>query len=368
MNSVINVWSYLEEYDALRTEILEAVDATFRSGRLILGERVSRFEADFAAYCGARFGIGVDNGTNAITLALRALGIKPGDEVITTANTAVPTVSAVVAAGAVPRFVDIDPATGLMDVGALTDALTEQTRAVVPVHLYGQCVDMSQLIAVARRHGLKVVEDCAQSHGATHHGRRCGALADASAFSFYPTKNLGAYGDGGLVTTDDDEVASRLRRLRVYGMESTYFAEEHGYNCRLDEVQAAILSVKLAHLDTQNAQRQALARFYDEALADTSLQCPVVSPGNEHVYHLYVVRHPERDRIMHTLKAQGINLAIHYPHPIHVMPAYRSLGYREGDLPVTEAAAKEVFSLPLYPAFTQEAQQRVCAALRNVVG
>lgn len=365
---MINVWSYLEEYDALREEILAAVDATFRSGRLILGSRVSQFEADFASYCGARFGVGVDNGTNAITLALRVLGIEPGDEVITTANTAVPTVSAIVAAGAVPRFVDIDAATGLMDVGALADALTARTRALVPVHLYGQCVDMTQLVALARRHGLKVVEDCAQSHGATHHGRRCGALADASAFSFYPTKNLGAYGDGGMVTTDDDEVAIRLRRLRVYGMESTYFAEEHGYNCRLDEVQAAILSVKLAHLDAHNARRQTLARVYDQALSGTSIQRPAVSPGNGHVYHLYVVRHPERDRIMQTLKAQGINLAIHYPHPIHTMPAYRSLGYREGDLPVTEAAAREIFSLPLYPGFTQEAQQRVCAALRTVAG
>lgn len=365
---MINVWSYSEEYETLRDEILEAVDATFRSGRLVLGSRVAGFEAAFAAYCGASFGVGMDNGTNAIALALLALGIQPGDEVLTTANTAVPTVSAIVSAGAIPRFVDIEPATGLMDIDAVEAAITERTRAVVPVHLYGQCVDMERLVTLSRRHGLKIVEDCAQSHGATRHGRRCGVLADAAAFSFYPTKNLGAYGDGGMVITNDAGMDQRLRRLRMYGMEGTYFAIEHGYNARLDEVQASILSVKLRHLDSFNERRRALARRYDEELAETSIQLPVELPGNGHVYHLYVVRHTERERIMQDLKAQGINLAIHYPHPIHTMPAYTHLGYKAGDLPVTELLAKEIFSLPLYPALGHEDQQRVCEALRKAVG
>jgi aminotransferase EvaB len=236
----IGVWGYLKEYQEEREDILDAVEHVFTSGRLILGESVRNFEEEFADYCGVRHGVGVDNGTNAITLGLRAIGIQPGDEVITVANTAVPTVSAIVSAGATPRFVDIDPATYLMDGDQLENVVTEKTRCILPVHLFGQCVDMDGVHRVAKAHGLKVLEDCAQAHGAEFKGRKAGSMSDAAAFSFYPTKILGAYGDGGMVLTNSDEVEQKLRRLRFYGMEDIYYAEEHGSNaCRDPAHQAA---------------------------------------------------------------------------------------------------------------------------------
>ncbi len=363
----IHVWSYLAEYEAEKDEVRDALETVFRSGRLILGESVKAFEREFSSWCGARFGVGVNSGTDAIFLALKALGVGVGDEVITVANTAVPTVSAIVSTGAVPRFVDIDPASYLMDTRQLQAALTPRTRCLLPVHLFGQCVPMEDVTQLAQRHGLKVVEDCAQSHGATRHDRRCGSLGDLAPFSFYPTKILGTYGDGGMVVGNDEALAEKLRRLRFYGMEQTYFSVEHGWNSRLDEIHAEILRRKLAHLDGYVARRQQLARRYQALLADTSLVLPATAPGNGHAYYLYVVRHPQRDRIIAGLAARDIVVNVSYPWPIHTMPAYQHLGFRVGSLPHTEAAAKEIFSLPMYPALTDAEQDQVCAALHEIL-
>ena len=364
----IPVWDYRAEYEAERDDVLSAVDSVLRSGQLILGESVAAFEREFAEYSGATEGIGVNSGTDALTLGLRALDLKPGDEVLTTANTAIPTVSAIVAAGGVPRFVDIRPDTYLLDPAALTSAVTPRTRCIVPVHLYGQCVDMEGVAALAAARGISVLEDCAQSTGATRNGRRAGSMGELAAFSFYPTKILGAYGDAGMVTTSNRSLAARVRRLRVYGTQGRYFAEEQGCNSRLDELHAEILRRKLRRIDRYISRRRELARRYDEQLSGTELSVPLVAPGNDHVYHLYVVRHPTRSRIIDGLAREGIGTGIHYPWPIHRMPAYVSLGYQEGALPETERAAKEVISLPMYPALTDDEQDRVCAAIRTVLG
>jgi aminotransferase EvaB len=300
-------------------------------------------------------------------LALKALEIGPEDEVVTVANTAVPTVAAIVAAGATPRFVDVDPETYLMDAGQLEAAVTTRTRCILPVHLYGQCVDMTRVRQLARAHGLGVIEDCAQSHGATQNGVVAGAMSDLAAFSFYPTKILGGYGDGGMVITDDEALAGKLRRLRFYGMRERYYAEEHGYNSRLDELHAAILLGKLGHIDAYLARRRALAARYDRRLAGSALGLPRVGPGNEHAYYLYVCRHPRRDEIIARLKERGISVNVSYPWPIHTMTAYRYLGCREGDLPVTERAAREIFSLPMYPSLSDEEQEIVIEALLEIV-
>ncbi len=363
----INVWDYLKEYEQEKEEIHTAIEQVFRSGQLILGENVRQFEQAFAAYCEVQHGVGVDNGTNAIMLGLLALGLQPGDEVITVANTAVPTVSAIVSAGGVPRFVDIDPATYLMDTSLLEAAITPKSRCILPVHLFGQCVDMTAVSVIARQHNLLTLEDCAQAHGARFQGKVAGSMAQAAAFSFYPTKILGTYGDGGMVITNDEGVVHKLRRLRFYGMENTYYAEEHGYNSRLDELHAAILRRKLSHLNSYLARRRELANRYDTELADTGLLLPKVSLQNDHAYYLYVVRHPRRDEIVAQLKEYDIFVNISYPWPIHTMRGYKSLGYKSGDLPETEAAATEIFSLPMYPTLTDAEQDRVCVALQTIM-
>jgi len=364
----IQVWDYRAEYEAERSEIAEAVERVFRSGRLILGENVRTFEERFARYCGVRFGVGVNSGTDAIFLALKALDIGPGDEVITVANTAVPTVAAIISTGAKARFVDIDPSTYLMDVARLDEAVTPRTKCILVVHLFGQCVRMEVAQEVARRRGLRVVEDCAQSHGAMRGGRKAGAMSDIAAFSFYPTKILGGYGDGGMVVTDDEDLAARVRRLRMYGMEQEYYAEEHGYNSRLDEVHAAILLTKLDRLDAYIARRQAIARRYDLELSDAPIALPWIGEGNTHAYYLYVARHPERDRIIEELAKREILVNVSYRWPIHMMRAYEWLGYQEGDLPETEAAAREIFSLPMFPTLSESEQATVCAALHDILG
>ncbi len=364
---MIPVWDYRREYEAERDDLLGALEAVFRSGTLILGEQVRGFEAAFAAACGASHGVGVNSGTDAIVVALRALGVGPGDEVLTVANTAIPTVSAIVAAGAVPRFVDVDPQTLLMDPSRLEAALTPRTRCILPVHLYGQCADMRAIGRVAAARGLRVLEDCAQCHGASQQGRVAGSLADAAAFSFYPTKVLGAYGDAGMVVTSDRAVADLARSLRMYGTEGRYFAERQGYNSRLDEMQAALLARKLARLPAYIARRREIARIYDERLAGTGLALPRVAPGNTHVYYAYVCRHPARDRIVERLAARGVQANVSYRWPVHRMPAYASLGYAEGSLPQSEAACREVFSLPMYPTLGDEEAVQVCDALREVL-
>jgi aminotransferase EvaB len=348
----IRVWNYLKEYAQNKDEILKAVDAVFESGQLILGEKVKEFEENYAAYCGVKYGIGVDNGTNAIVLALYALGIGKGDEVITVSNTAIPTVSAITTTGATPVFVDINPYTYLMDVSQLEAVITSRTKCILPVHLFGQCVDMAPLLKIAQKHNLFVLEDCAQSQGAEYMKKKAGALSDISTTSFYPTKILGGYGDGGMVITDQETLAQRLRRLRFYGAEKTYYAIEHGYNSRLDEVQAAILLTKLPHLDQYVTRRREIATLYNTLLQDTELILPREESYGKHAYYLYVVRHPKRELIMSKLRENDIFVNISYPWPIHTMTGYQYLGYQKGDLPETELAANEIFSLPMYPTLT----------------
>lgn len=364
---MIKSWDYLPEYERDREAILAAVDAVFRSGRLILGDNVRRLEATLAARCGVSYGIGVDNATHAASLALRALGIGRGDEVITTPFTAVPTVSAIAATGARPVFVDIEPETALLDVNLIESTISSRTRAIIPVHLYGQCVDMPPLLAIAQDHELAVVEDCAQCMDATQNGQKAGSFGKLSTFSFYPTKPLGAFGDGGMIMTNDPALDVRLRRLRYYGMERTYYAEEHGDNARLDEVQAAILLVRLDRLDADNQHRRTLAARYQQNLSNQPLKLLTVKPGNEHVYHQFVIRHPERDRLMKALADRGIGTGIHYPWPIHTMRGYQYLGYRAGDFPEAEATAAEVLSLPLYPSLSVEQVDQICEALVAVL-
>lgn len=363
----INVWSYLAEYEAERDDLLDAVEQVFRSGRLILGESVASFELEFANYCGVTHGIGVGNGTDAIVVALEALGVGSGDEVVTVANTAAPTVVAINTVGARARFVDVDPSTLLMDVGQLEAAITERTRCILPVHLYGQCVDMQPILELARARGLPVLEDCAQAHGATLKGRRAGSFGDLAAFSFYPTKVLGAYGDAGMVISADEQLAAACRRIRYYGMAERYYVVERGHNTRLDELQAELLRRKLTRLDAYISRRQQLAERYQAQLGDAALQLPTVGAERTHVYYVYVVRHPRRDAIIAAMRERGINLNISYPWPCHTMEGFAHFGYREGQLPVTEAAAREVFSLPMYPALTDAQQDRVCAELRAVL-
>ena len=364
---MIPVWSYLDELAVEETEIIEAVKQVLHSGALILGDNVKSFEDAFSSYCNMNYGIGVNSGTDALFLALKAWGVGEGDEVITVPNTAVPTVSAITASGAKTRFVDVEYETGLMNTRQLESCLSKRSKVILPVHLYGQCVDMRAVGAIADRHGLKILEDCAQSHGAEQHNQKAGSFGDISAFSFYPTKILGGYGDGGMVLADNREDAEKIRRIRFYGMSGTYYAIENGYNSRLDELQAAILRKKLVHLNSYVNRRRDLAARYDEEFKGRSLGLPLEKPDNRHAYYLYVVRHPERKRIMDHLKKNDIHLNISYPWPIHTMPAYRNLAYDEGDFPVTEKLAREIFSLPMFPSLQDRDQERVIKVLKETI-
>ena len=364
----INVWDYSREYDELRHEILAAVDRVFRSGRLILGQEGVKFEREMAAYLGVAGGVGVNSGTDAIYIALAALGVKAGDEVITVPNTAVPTVSAIRTLGAKPVFVDIRDDDFLMDVEQIEDAITPRTTAIVPVHLYGQCADMDPLMAVARKHGLKVMEDCAQSQGALYKNHQSGSVGDASSFSFYPTKVLGAYGDGGMVMSGDAAVIDLARSLRFYGMETQYYSERHGYNSRLDEVQAAILSLKLPRIESWIERRRAIAARYNQGLAGSGLVLPRENPHSRHSYYVYVVEHPtDRDGVLERLARRGINCNVSYRWPIHIMRGSADLGYRQGQFPVTERKAQQIFSLPMYPHLKDEEVDVVIDVLGQVV-
>jgi len=364
MNIPFNVLKPL--YETLQAEMNTAVQRVLASGWYILGPEVETFESAFADYHGVSYAVGVANGTDAIELALRAYGIGAGDEVITVAHTAFATINAVERAGATPVMVDIDPLTYTLDPAAAEAAITPRTRAIVPVHIYGHPADIDALQAICDRHNLLLIEDCAQAHGARYKGQLVGTFGAAASFSFYPTKNLGAFGDGGAVITSDPQIAARLKSLRNYGQAAKYHHEESGQNSRLDELQAAILGVKLAHLDAHNATRQALAAVYDRCLSSVTI--PVVSPDAQSVYHLYVVRHPQRDALMSCLKSKGIGTAIHYPIPNHLQPACAHLGYAVGSLPVTEQAAREIVSLPLYIGLSPAEVEEVSAVISREAG
>jgi dTDP-4-amino-4,6-dideoxygalactose transaminase len=345
-----------------RTEYEAAVGRVLDRAWFILGPEVEAFEDEFAGYHGPGYhAVAVGHGTDAIELALRAAGIGPGEEVITTALTAAATVCAIERAGARPVFADIDPHSCTLDSSAVHAAITPRTRAVVPVHLYGRPADMSGLLAVARPAGLLVIEDCAQAHGARLEGQPVGTFGDLAAFSFYPTKNLGAFGDAGAVLTADRALAERVRRLRNYGQTERYHHVEKGVNSRLDDLQAALLRVTLPHLEWHNEERRRLAGRYRRQLAGVGL--PADGPGLRHVYHLFVVRHPDRDGLGRRLAQRGVGTMTHYPRPVHLQPAYAEFGAGPGSLPATERAAREVLSLPLYVGLTEDRVDAVCAAV-----
>lgn len=363
----IQVWDYLSEFNEERDDILGAVERVFSSGQLVMGPSVEGFEREFASYHGAAQAIGLDNGTNAIALALQAMGVGRNDEVITVSNTAAPTVVAIDSLGAIPVFIDVQDDDYLMDVSQLEEAITPRTKCVLPVHLYGQCVNMEAIMEIANRHGIPVLEDCAQAHGARRFGKIAGTMGAAGAFSFYPTKVLGAYGDGGAVVTNDAQIDARLRQLRYYGMADRYYVvTTPGHNSRLDAVQAEILRTKLRRLDFYIAERQRIAAQYEQDLRDTGLILPAVTDGNEHSYYLYVVRHPARDEIIEKLKSVDISLNISYPWPIHTMTGFAHVSQPVA-LPVTERIAGEIFSLPMYPSLSEERRNRVVEALHAVV-
>ncbi|MDX6583441.1 MAG: hypothetical protein QOI10_2625 [Solirubrobacterales bacterium] len=347
-----------------RQELDRALADVLTGGRYILGDAVAAFEGEFAHFCGARHAVGVASGTDALTLALEAVGVGAGDEVITAANTCAPTVAAIVSAGATPVLADVEPATALLDPAAVERAVGERTRAIVPVHLYGQCADVDAIGAIARKRGLRVVEDAAQAHGARLGERRAGTLGDAAAFSFYPTKNLGALGDAGAVVTDDDEIADRVRLTRNYGYRERDNAVIKGRNSRLDELQAAILSVLLGHLDADNARRRELANGYLADLRDAPLTLPVEADGRIHAWHLFVIRSRDREGLRRALAERGIGTLVHYPRAIHQQPAFEELA-RPGELETSERLCEEVLSLPLYPELTEGERLAVVTALRE---
>ncbi len=349
----------------MHEEALGAISKVIDSMDLILGPNVRAFEAEFASYCRARYAIGVGSGTDALYLALRACGIGPGDEVITQANSFVATAEAIVMAGADPVFVDIDSATYAMDPWLLEAAIGPRTRAIIPVHLYGQMGDMDAIMEVAHRHGLVVVEDACQAHGAEDRGRRAGGVGDAAAFSFYPAKNLGALGDGGAVTTNSRSVAENVRKLRDHGSFQKYQHELVGMTSRLDELQAAVLRIKLRQLDSYNALRRAHARTYEELLACTNVELPAVRQDASHVFHLYVIQTDHRDRVRATLADRGVATGIHYPVPIHQQAAFRGIGRVVGDLPTTERVARRILSLPMYPELQPDQLRYVASCLRE---
>jgi len=356
-------------YRELQAELDAAARRVLESGWFILGEELEAFESEFAAYCGARHCVGVGNGLDALHLILRALGVGHGDEVVVPSNTFVATWLAVSYAGATPVPVEPDPQTFNLDPARLEDAITPRTRALLPVHLYGQPADMDAIREVAERRGVRVVEDAAQAQGARYRGRRAGALAAAAGFSFYPGKNLGAAGDAGAVTTDDEGLAAELRRLRNYGSPVKYRHDVKGVNSRLDELQAALLRVKLRRLDEWNARRARTARRYLQELEGVpDLALPSVPEYADPVWHLFVVRHPRRDALREHLERAGVGTLIHYPLPPHRQPAYAELGLAEGSLPVSEAMAREVLSLPLGPHLSEAEADHVVAAVSSFKG
>ena len=364
--SEIPMFEYRAQLAPLRAEVLAAIARVLDSGTLILGAEVERFEQAFAAAHGGGHTVGVNSGTDALVIALLGLGVRPGDEILTVANTAVPTVSAIRMVGAVPVLVDVDPTTALMDLTQVEARLSSRTKVVVPVHLYGNMVDVEALQQLLAGRGVRIVEDCAQAQGATLRGRPAGTIGDVGAFSFYPTKNLGAYGDGGACWTRDADLAARLRSHRMYGFEGAYYAERDGINSRLDPLQAAVLGVKLPHLPAWVARRRALAARYDRLLP-ARVGRVVAAPDVAHGYHLYVVRVPERERVRVSLRERGILTGVHYPHAIHHMRAYADLPGVQASLPHSEALAREVLSLPLWPELADDAVDRVAAALAEVV-
>lgn len=361
----INVWSSKEEYKAIRKKILKEVDKVFSSGKFILSDNVKSLEFNFSKYLKLKYGIGVNSGTDAIQIALMSAEIGKGDEVITVPNTAVPTVSAIVSAGAKPVFVDVSAEDYLIDVNKIENVITKKTKAIIPVNLYGQCADYDKILKIAKRNKILVLEDCAQSTGSFYKNKPSGSLGQISAFSFYPTKNLGAYGDAGFIGTSIKKFADRALELRKYGMRKLYYSENHGINSRLDEVQAAIINLKLKKLKTWVNQRRKIAKIYNELLERTSLILPKENKKSFHSYNSYVVQHHKRKLVIDKLKKNNIFCNILYPFPIHLMKGYSFLKYKKGDFPVAEKLSKRIFSLPMYPTLRYSMIIKVVKCLKD---
>jgi dTDP-4-amino-4,6-dideoxygalactose transaminase len=355
------------QYQSIKPEIDAAIARVLESCQFVLGPEVAGFEQDFAVYCGAAECIALNSGTSALHLALLGAGVGPGDEVITVPFTFVASVAAVTYTGARPVLVDIDPRSFTMDPSAVEAAITPRTKAILPVHLYGQSADMDPIMEIARRHGLVVIEDAAQAHGAKYKGRPVGSIGDMGCFSFYPGKNLGAYGEGGAVTTSNAEYARTIRMLRDWGQDRKYHHQLRGFNYRMEGFQGAILRVKLRHLERWTEARRKIVNLYNQLLADSGVETPTEMPWGRHVYHVYTLRADDRDGLQASLLAEGIQTGIHYPVPAHLQPAYADLGYGRGAFPHAETAAEQVLSLPLYPELSSQAVAEVAGAVKKAI-
>jgi dTDP-4-amino-4,6-dideoxygalactose transaminase len=356
------------QYATIKPEIDAAMQRVVNNTSFILGKEVAEFEKNFAAFCHAQYCVGTDSGTAALHLALIILGVKAGDEVITTTHTFIATAEVISLIGAKPVLVDIDPRTYNIDPNQIEAAITPRTRAIIPVHLYGQPAEMDAILDIAHKHNLRVIEDAAQAHGAEYRGRRAGTIGDVACFSFYPGKNLGAYGDAGALVTNDAALADHARMLRDHGRSEKYAHKLVGYGYRLDALQAAILGAKLPHLDAWNARRREIADYYTELLTNTDIVTPYVPPHIQPIYHIYCIRSKNRDGLKQHLKARGIETGIHYPIPLHLQPVYQNLGYTAGDFPETEKAANEILSLPMYPELTDAQAQQIVDAIKEFKG
>lgn len=353
------------QHGLIRDEISREIEKVVESGRFILGENVEAFEEEFAGYCGVKYGVGVASGSDALALSLKSLGVGRGDEVITVPNTFVATADAISRNGGRPVFVDVDPETYTMDVSKVEDKVTRKTKAIVPVHLYGHPADMRPIKEMSEKYGLSAVEDACQAHGAECRGEKVGSLGDVACFSFYPSKNLGAFGEGGMVVTDNEELASRIRMIRNYGQRKKYFHDFIGCNSRLDEIQAAILRVKLRHLDEWNERRRENAKLYNELLS--GVETPTESEFARHVYHLYVIKSENRNMLQKVLRLNGVSTGIHYPIPIHLQKAYSHLGHKKGDFAITEGCADRILSLPMFPELTETEIKFVSDGVYNAI-
>ena len=364
-SSKIVVWNYLQDYKKNKNSILKIVDKVFLSGQLILSNQVKNFESNFAKYTNTKYAIGVNSGTDALQIALMAIGIKKNDEVITVSNTAVPTVCAIVSCGAKLIYVDVKQEDYLIDTSLIEKKISKKTKAIIPVNLYGQSADYSKINKLAKKYNLKVIEDCAQSTGALYKGKPSGSFGDLGAFSFYPTKNLGGYGDGGMIVTNNKQLYLRCKKLRKYGMEKLYYSDFHGINSRLDEVHAGILNFHLNKLDLKIKKRRRIAKIYNDNLKNTDFILPVENKDNFHAYYVYVVRHNKRDHVMNYLKKNNIYCNISYPFPIHSMKGYKNLNKKKIILKNTDKLSKEIFSLPMYPELPDRHLESVIKILKK---
>ncbi len=354
-----------EQYRGIKEEVRDAIDRVLESGHYILGPETKAFEAEVAEFCGVKHAIGVGNGTDALQLVLDAHGVGPGDEVITTPFTFFASAEVVSQVRATPVFVDIDPKTYNLDVEQVKQKITSKTKAIIPVHIFGQPAEMDELMQLAEEHNLFVLEDAAQAIGSEYKGKKIGAWGHAATFSFFPTKNLGGYGDGGMIVTNDDQLADKLRILRVHGSRPKYYHGIIGYNSRLDEIQAAALRIKLRHLDDWNNARAEKAAYYNKLLSELPVVTPYHAPDRKHIYHLYNIQAEDRDGLMEHLKENGISSGVYYPLPLHLQEVYKDLGYKEGDMPNAETISRKIFALPLYPELAEETMEHIVQVIRN---